>query len=237
MAIEKAQANGFVIMGTRGTYNTSGCLSYFLEKIAKNNLVGIVMSRASRDIAPFGSIEPIFGTNPIGFAIPSTPKPFIFDMATSAISYGGLMKAKADGVLIGDNLAIDSSGQVTNDPQKVMDSGAILPFDKSYKGSGLAMIVEILAGCLVGAGFSDVKQKNDWGNFIILFKPDILSNLDELKENVRQLIDRTKKAKRNDNLETRIPGEKTLDTLESTIASGEVEINENILSQLREFSN
>src|SRR3989344_5682046 len=59
-----AKKNGFGIVGTRGTFSSSGSLSFYLEKIAKQNLIGIIMAQSPESTPPFGGIEPIFGTNP-----------------------------------------------------------------------------------------------------------------------------------------------------------------------------
>src|SRR3990167_4109507 len=95
--IRIAKENDFGIVGTRGSHTSSGSLTYYLEKIAKENLIGIVMAESSTSTPPFGGIEPLFGTNPIAFGIPSSPRPVIFDMGTTAITFGELLNAKTLG--------------------------------------------------------------------------------------------------------------------------------------------
>lgn len=82
------------IVGTHGSQGSSGCLSYYVEKIANEGLVALIFARPAGDVAPYGGLERIFGTNPIAFGIPMKEKPLIFDMATSAISYGAVIVAK-----------------------------------------------------------------------------------------------------------------------------------------------
>jgi L-2-hydroxycarboxylate dehydrogenase (NAD+) len=141
--IQLGKANGIGIVGTKGSINTTGSLSYNCEKIAKENLIGIIFTHCTPMMAPFSSKKALFGTNPLAFGIPSIPQPIIFDMSTSAITFGTMAKYKAEGKELPPNVAIDKEGNLTRDASQAID-GATLAFDNSYKGSGLAMMVEIL---------------------------------------------------------------------------------------------
>ena len=66
-------------------------------------------------------------------------------MATSPMTWTGLILAKDKGESIPEGIAIDSEGKPTTDPAEAI-KGAMFPFDRSYKGSGLGMVVEIMAG-------------------------------------------------------------------------------------------
>jgi len=88
---------------------------------------------------------PLFGTNPLAFGFPTNEEPIIFDMATSPMTWTGLILAKDKGESIPEGIAIDSEGKPTTDPAEAI-KGAMFPFDRSYKGSGLGMVVEIMAG-------------------------------------------------------------------------------------------
>jgi ureidoglycolate dehydrogenase (NAD+) len=215
-AIKLAKKNGFGIVGTNNTFSTSGCLSYYLECIAKQDLIGIIMARSPSDIAPFNSKEPLFGTNPIGFAIPSKRQPLIFDMGTSAISWGELIKADSSGETIPKDIALDSKGDYTTTPSEAM-KGAILTFDKSYKSSGLSMMVEILSGVLTGASFLDLNEDNQWGNTFLLFQPDLLIT--------------------RDGKQIRITGENSLYNRDKCIKSKKVEVSDDLLSKLNKIVN
>ncbi len=83
-----------------------------------------------------GSYEPLFGTNPLAIGIPSPDEPVVLDMATSAMAYFGLVQAKTAGVKIPRDEAYGASEKLITDPAKALD-GAILPFDRNYKGAGL----------------------------------------------------------------------------------------------------
>ena len=136
--IKKAEISGFAVGGSNNTFSSTGALSYYAHKIASHDLVGIVAAGSPRSVAYHGGIDPVFGTNPIAFGFPTNEQPIVFDMATSAMTFYGLVQAKALGKEIPEGIAIDSDGQPTKDPGKAM-AGALLPFDRSYKGSGSAI--------------------------------------------------------------------------------------------------
>ena len=72
MALEKAKANGFGIAGTCNTSTSTGALGYYCKKIADEGLIAIAMAQSPEFVAPTGSKQAIFGTNPIGVGIPSS---------------------------------------------------------------------------------------------------------------------------------------------------------------------
>lgn len=229
-AIELAKKNKIAFVSTLGTLSTSGCLTYYLEQIARNNLIGIVMSQSAPFIAPFNSHEPLFGTNPMGYGFPTNGNPLLFDMATSAITYGDVLIASTTGKELPENIALDKSGNATTNPNEALE-GSVLSFDNSYKGSGLAMIVEILAGVLAGSGFIDLHQEKDWGNLFIAISPELFMSTDEFKSRMDEFISRVETAKTNDGEKVRLPGMKTLATRDENLADDEIEIDDEILNE------
>ena len=145
IAIEKAKKNGIAVVGCSNYASATGALGYWARKITDAGLVGIVMSQCNEMVAPHGSYEPIFGTNPIAIGIPTVPRPQILDMATSASAYYGIKMAESMGIPIANDIAYDCNGLETTDPSAAL-GGAIRVFDRSFKGSHLALMVELLAG-------------------------------------------------------------------------------------------
>lgn len=236
-AIKLAKVNGFGIVGTKNSYNSTGPLSYYVEKIALNNLIGMVFTSSIVCMAPFNTKKALFGTNPIAFGFPSIPNPFIFDMSTSAITYGTIMKAKAEGHTIPPNVAIDKEGITTTDPIEAA-AGAILAFDNSYKGSGLAMVIEILASVLTGASFLNLDYENNgWGNLYMAFSPNLLNNIEDFKNRMKKLIETLKTSPTRDGKNIRIPGEKTFKLREENLKRGEIEVDKNIINTIKGYLN
>lgn len=233
-AIKVAKKNGIAVIGTKESFGSSGSLSFYVEKIAKQGLIGIVLARAPGDVAPPGGLERLFGTNPIAFGIPKQDSPFIFDMATSAISYGAVMRAKSLGEELPDNVAVDPEGKVTKDPDMAI-KGAFLTFDRSYKGFGLAMIVEILAGIFPGAGYLEENVTDGWGNLFIAMKPDLLTDIKVFENKVGTLVERVRNSKTVNGKKVRIPGELSIKQRDETLKKGLVDVDQKLFEDLENY--
>jgi LDH2 family malate/lactate/ureidoglycolate dehydrogenase len=130
MAVEKATAAGFGIVGTHHTCTSTGALGYYAEAIAKQGLIGVVLAQSPEFVAPHGSKQAIFGTNPIAIGIPAEQGPVVMDMATAAYAWFGLLEAKTAGRPIPGDVALNADGEPTTDPSEVLSGGAIRVFDR-----------------------------------------------------------------------------------------------------------
>lgn len=232
IAINKASEHGFAIVGVHNTFSSTAAQAYYANKIAEKDLIGIVMSGSPAVFAPFDSIDPLFGTNPIGFAFPTLEDPILFDMTTSARAWYALIRAKNNGELLPNNVAIDREGNPTNDPQTAMD-GAMLPFDEGYKGSGLGMMIELLTGPLVKAAYVDTALDAEYGTTIIAIDPELLVDIDDFKAANTDLIKRIKSSRKKPGVEEiRLPGERAQAAYKDAEKSGMVEVDEVVLKQL-----
>jgi LDH2 family malate/lactate/ureidoglycolate dehydrogenase len=234
VAIEKAKKSGFGIVGTFNTSTSSGAVGYYATRIARKRLIGFVFGRSTERVAMYGSYEPVFGTNPIAIAVPAEPSPVVLDMSTAAISFFGLVEARTAGKQIPDDLAYDAQGNPTADPASAIQ-GAIRSFDRSYKGSGLGMMAEILAGPLVGAAFAGIgNSKQNWGHLVFAIDPDFLGDRSEFIENVGRMIEKIKATKKLPGVEEIfVPGEREAQLFRQCEESGEIDIEENLLKGLR----
>lgn len=233
VVIQKAKEHGFGIVSVHNTFSSNGAQAYYAERIAKADLIGIVLARSPGSTAPFDSIDPLFGTNPIGFSFPTLSDPLVFDMATSAMTFYGLILAKSKGEKIPENVVIDKEGNPTTDPAEAM-SGAILPFDRSYKGSGLGMVVEMLAGPLASSAYCDYKTYDqEWGSTFIAIDPELLVDIEKFKADASNLINTVKNSRKKKNTgNVRIPGERSLKEYKAALESGFVEVDDVVLKQL-----
>ena len=150
------------------------------EAIAEAGLVGFACTSYKPAVAPAGATKPLFGTNPISFAWPRPGKtPVVYDMATAAMAMGEVMVAARDGHKVPLGTGLNKDGKETTDPKEITKGGVLLPF-AGYKGSAIAMMVELLAGALVGETFSyetAAKDNKDGGppsggEFILAISPD-----------------------------------------------------------------
>lgn len=228
--IEVAKSNEFGIVGLNNTFSSICALSYYAKKIADNNLIGIVAANSPKAIIYPDTKDPAFGTNPIAFSFPTNDCPIIFDAASSAITWYGLVRAKALGQQLPENIALDENGDPTTDPDKAM-SGGILPFDRGYKGAGLAMVVELLTGPLTGASY--VYLDGDWGSTFIAISPDLLVGTSEFKKNASDLVKKIKSLRPKNGKTIRVPGFDREEALKDLNDDSEIEIEDEILSQIK----
>jgi LDH2 family malate/lactate/ureidoglycolate dehydrogenase len=236
VVIEKAKAHGFAIVGARNTFSSNGAQGYYAEKIARDDLIGIVMSRSPGSVAVFGSVDPLLGTNPIGVSFPTLDKPLVFDAATSAMTFYGAIIADIKGEKLPDGMAIDENGNPTTDPKLVVSGkGAILPFDGSYKGAGFGMIVELMTGPLINSAYLDYQTfDKEWGSTFIAIDPELLTNIDEFKRKVSDFISIIKSSRKNPHAESiRLPGEKAQKQYAEALKTGEVDVDEKVFEQIK----
>lgn len=232
--LEKVGKSGFALAGTNNTSTSSGAIGYFARKIADAGYVGFVFSRAPERVAAYGSYEPIFGTNPIAIALPEEPEPLVLDMSTASMSYYGVVEAKTAGAQLPEGVGYDAGGNPSTDPAAVA-AGALKSFDGGFKGSALAMMVEALAGPLTGASFSGQKDsKKNWGHLIFAIDPNLLGDRNEFQSNLKRLIANIKGSAGLPGFEEiPVPGERGDAVLNTVVDSGEIEIEDKLLEQLR----
>jgi L-2-hydroxycarboxylate dehydrogenase (NAD+) len=229
LAVAKAKSAGFGIVGTRNTSTSTGAIGYYARKIADADCIGITFAGSPETVTMHGSYAPLFGTNPMAIGIPTSNTPIVFDMATSAMAFYGLVEAQAAKRAIPNDVAYDADGNVTEDPGAAMD-GAILPFDRGYKGAGLSMIIEILTGPLVMAAFTGAGDSwTNWGNLVMAINPTLLVDLDQFKSDASILAKRVKNAKRLPGVdEIYTPGERGDRLRQAAQDTGELEIDEQL---------
>ena len=117
-----------------------------IEPLVADGLGAFCMTAYLPSVAPAGATQPFFGTNPFAFGFPG--EGFVFDFATAATARGELQIAARDGLLAPDGAGLDAHGRPTRDPAAIL-AGAQTPFG-GHKGSALALMVELMAGVLIG---------------------------------------------------------------------------------------
>lgn len=155
----RARETGIAALALTNTYHFSA-LWVEAAELAEMGLVAIAMTSAKPMVAPAGGSKPLFGTNPLSFAWPRAGKqPMVFDMATAAMARGEIMVAARDGHKVQDGAGIDKDGNPTNDPDAILE-GAQLAFGGT-KGALLALMIELMAGPLIGQPFSVEQSEID----------------------------------------------------------------------------
>ena len=232
IAIGKAKKTGIAVCGNYNTAESTGAIGYYVSKIAKEGLIGFAFSSAPfKTTAPFGSNEPMFCTNPLAYGIPTSNGEIVFDMTTSAIAYYGLIEAKTAGKQLPDYYGYDSEGNETTDPASIM--GGAIKTIAGHKGSGLAMLVQVLAGALVSAD-SFNSESNNAGNFVMAIDPNLLRENEDFMNEVSSIMKRVKESRKLSEVkEIMLPGERGNRMAQQVIDTGEIDIEDNLLNELK----
>ncbi|MDR7522588.1 MAG: Ldh family oxidoreductase [Armatimonadota bacterium] len=149
LAAERAGLHGVGIVGVRNSSHC-GMLAHLALRAVRQEMIGIVVSNADAQVAPWGARAKFLGTNPLAIAVPAGEEPpLVLDMATSVVPHSRVQAAAARGEAIPEGWALDRHGRPTSDPAEAL-RGALLPFG-GPKGSGISLMIDVLAGLLVGA--------------------------------------------------------------------------------------
>jgi LDH2 family malate/lactate/ureidoglycolate dehydrogenase len=220
-AMQRARAHGAGIAFARNS-NHFGAIAPYCLVAAEEGFASIIGTNATTTIAPTGGAETRVGNNPLGFGVPRPGgRPVILDMAMSVAARGKIRAALAKGEAIPETWATDRHGKSTTDPKAALD-GFLLPFG-GYKGYGLALIVDLLAGVLSGAAYlthvnswlDDPEKPGNLGHFFVLIDTHVLGSTEWLAQRMADfdaIVHGTQRA--DPAVPVRLPGEIEQDKLE-----------------------
>jgi LDH2 family malate/lactate/ureidoglycolate dehydrogenase len=147
LAIEKARTTGIGWVGARMS-NHAGPASLYATMPLAHDMIGLYFAVGSNNhLPPWGGSESLLGTNPMAIAVPAMDEPpIVLDMAPTVAAYGKVRLKAQRGETMPIGWMIDREGKPLTDPKRA-DEGQLLPIG-DYKGSGLSLIIGILAGAL-----------------------------------------------------------------------------------------
>lgn len=192
-AIELAKTSGIGVVGVK-EMGHSGAIGYYAHQAALEGMAALTVCQSDPMVVPFGGTEPYFGTNPIAFSAPRKDgSPILFDMATTVQAWGKILDARSKNKSIPDSWAVDKNGAPTTDPFKV---NALLPM-AGPKGYGLAMMVDILSGSLLGLPFGkhvtsmykDLSEYRRLGQLHLVINPEYFGGKEQFLEKISQMVE------------------------------------------------
>jgi LDH2 family malate/lactate/ureidoglycolate dehydrogenase len=152
LCVSKAKAHGLGMVVLRNTNNVGALGCYTSAAAAQDRVVAILTTNGNPSVAPHGAADPFFGTNPISIAVPSGDRRSLaLDMSSSVVARGKIRLAALSGESIPAGWALDAEGAPTTDPKLAL-KGSLLPLG-GPKGSGLALMADVLAGLLSGSAY------------------------------------------------------------------------------------
>jgi len=242
VCIKKAKESDVAVVGVRRT-NHFGIAAYYAMMALKEDLIGFVATNASPLMAPWGGCTPVLGTNPFAVAIPAGKEvPIVLDMATSVVARGKIEVYKRKGQKIPLGWALDEEGQPTDDPDKAL-KGTLLPVG-GPKGYGMALVMDILAGLMVGSAynggvgslFKDFTKPQNIGNLMIAINIERFMPIEEFKSKVDEYIRKIKASKKAKGVtEIFVPGEIEYRTTLERKQKG-IPLSDEVLRELRSLA-
>lgn len=231
-AISKATETGIgIVTGHCAIF--SGMLSYYAEMVTRQGYVCITTSSAGPMVAPEGGTEARFGTNPVAFGFPSKGDPVIWDIGTSKIMMADAVLARRLGHQLAEDVAYAPDGTPTTDPQEALD-GAIRVWG-GHKGSGLALSVQLM-GLLAGAD-PLAKRYGGIGFFLLAIDPELLTSRDQFLSDVEKFCDLMRQTRAADpGRKVRLPFDRSRALRQTLLAAGEIDVAEEVLTQLRKIA-
>jgi uncharacterized oxidoreductase len=184
IGIDKCKAMGLSMVALRNAGHI-GRVGDWAEMAAAAGLVSIHFVNASGSVlvAPFGGTQRRLSTAPfcVGVPRPGEP-PIVLDFATSIVAEGKVLVASQGGKKLPENALISTDGKMSTDPHLLYGDytptgprnhakgqGAIRAFGE-HKGSGLALMCELLGGSLTG--MSATGEGRRFGNGMLSFYVD-----------------------------------------------------------------
>jgi LDH2 family malate/lactate/ureidoglycolate dehydrogenase len=236
-AVQRAAKHGIAIVAVANS-NFLGPLGYYVERIARRDMLGMLFSNSFPKVAPHGGRKPVLGTNPLAFAAPRrNGQAIIVDLATAASAGSDITKAAELGQPLAVGIAIDRQGRPITDPSKV-NEGALLPLGGA-KGYALGLVVEILAGVATGAGishgvrsmYSDFENPGNSGHLLVAIDINTLMPLDTFYDRMEFLI-----AAIRDCEGVLLPGETRWHARAETEAAGGIRLDEQSIRALTKLA-
>ncbi|MGW4339280.1 Ldh family oxidoreductase [Rhodococcus koreensis] len=192
LAADRAKSFGVAAVGVRNS-NHFGAASVYTRHLAGQGMIGIAVTSAASRVAPFGGIEPLFGTNPISVAAGTGDDGLALDMATSQVCFGEVKHRRAEGRPLNSGWATDCDGRPTAEPDEAY---ALSPLG-GYKGQGLAMAVTLLGAVLTGSppdwqleqvGEGTPGRSRGVGHFVLALDPGAFSGHEQFAAGLADLL-------------------------------------------------
>jgi (2R)-3-sulfolactate dehydrogenase (NADP+) len=230
---DMARASGIVAAGFTRSHHF-GVVGRHVERLAETGLVALAFGNTPKAMAPWGGRQPLYGTNPIGFAVPHRGHPpIVVDMALSQVARGKILTAAQKDEPIPEGWAVDESGRSTTDAKAAL-KGALQPIGGA-KGAALALMVEVLAVALTGAKFGfEASSFFDAdgpppgvGQFLIAIDPGAFGGADVFAERMAALAGMIE-----GNGDARLPGSRRIALREKAAREG-VSVDAKLLVEVR----
>jgi 3-dehydro-L-gulonate 2-dehydrogenase len=216
-AINLAKDNGIGCVAIKNTNHWMRGGTYG-QQAADAGYIGICFTNTIANLPPWGGTEPRLGNNPLIIAVPRQGGHVVLDMAISQYAFGKLWQYEAQGKPLPVPGGYDTEGNLTTDAAAIMENKRALPIG-FWKGSGLALVLDLLATLLSGGDSTAVitqsgRKETGVSQVFIAIKTDKEKNA----ALIEQIISYTKSSESDS--EILFPGENMLRTREQSLKDG-----------------
>ena len=204
---------------------------------AEAGVIGICWTNTMPNLPPWGASDPRVGNNPLVIAVPRPQGHVVLDIAMSQFSYGALASYRARGELLPVDGGFDPQGELTRDPAAIELSARPLPIGY-WKGSGLALMLDLISGLLSGGSFThqipaDPEEETALSQVFLTFDLSALNNSRAAAELADQVIDYFRSSDQSGN-QVRYPGQQVLKTRSESMAKG-IPVQPSIWAELQQL--
>jgi delta1-piperideine-2-carboxylate reductase len=213
---EKVRASGVGIVTANGS-GLTGRNAYYVERLAEQGWVALMANNFPAVVAPHGSSEAVFGTNPLSIAMPAAGGPLVVDISAASLIDADLRFHRLERRPLPEGLAFDADGNATTDAAAAL-GGAVRAFGE-HRGSALALAIQALG---VVAGSPPVPaQPEESGVFLLAFDPALFGDPDDIAAHLGELLERVRRARPADpDVPVRAPNDRALASMGAVRAQG-----------------
>ena len=203
-----------------------GALASMALKAARAGYAAFAFTHADSLLLTFNGRRPYFGTNPICFAVPrGDAEPYCLDMSSSIIPWNRLLMHREGNLPLPTGVAADESGSMTTDAGEAV---SLLPLG-TYKGYGIASMVEILCGIYTGMAFgrsipsmyrAPLSQPRRLGQFYVVMRVDGVLDQSQFLARMQQMTDEVRSEPPLAGTSVLLPGDKEIQEAEKRLKDG-----------------
>lgn len=235
VAISKCRAAGVGVVAVRNSGHF-GAAGAYAEMAAQRGFIGFAMTNVGTPaLVPTHGSTAMLGTNPIAFAAPArSNRPFLLDMATTIVPVGRVAMARRRGRSIPSGWAYGRRGQTTRNPDVAIAQRRMAPLGGtpemgSYKGYGLAAMVEILASVLSGT----CETGDGVGHFFLALDPELFTSAAAFGDNLDSLLDRLRSTEPvSPGAKVRVAGDPEYEAAEHNLRNG-ILLTRSVIEEIR----
>lgn len=207
LAVRKAREQGVAVVTVRRSHHF-GAAGYYARLAAREGVMALVATSTKVVcVVPPGGAEPVMGTNPLAYGVPTAAgEPIVFDMATSTAAGNKIRVHHLQDKPLPEGWVVDGEGRPVTDPHaayRIIYEGApggltalgATPALGVHKGYGLALMVHFLGGALAGGTFHGAARQaagseDNIGHCFLAIDPKVFRGLDAFTGDVGTVADR-----------------------------------------------